>query len=125
LNLVSSVEDQQEDSESDEERSGFSKSDESQVSFGTVAFFSWIKTATINGNTVNVLNSALEQLSSGEVSDGDHGSRVVFSFDSTVQGPIAWDPKLSWSAPLSNTLSGAESIVPGIALLVALIAALL
>ena len=122
VKLASSVEKQTEENESDEQKEGFTKAAEKQVSFGDSAFFSWIKTATINGVSVNVLNSALEEVASKDVESGEHGNRVVFSFDSVEQGPIVWDPKLSWSA--DSLTSSVSAVVPCFALL-AFLAAML
>lgn len=46
MKLASSVESQNEENESDEQKEGFAKDPEKQVSFGTTAFFSWIKTVS-------------------------------------------------------------------------------
>jgi hypothetical protein len=99
------------ENESEDNKEGVEDKAEKQVKFGDVGFFSWVTEATINTTptpkTISVVNSALQTAEDSNIvdkrskgSDGqdDEHKQVVFSFISTEQGVILWDPKLSWIA---------------------------
>jgi len=101
--VTRSKEHQVEKSTSTEEDSGFTTSKEKQVSFGNNGFFSWATNATVAGVAgVEVFNEPLAANDNDSgLESGESGHRLVFSFQSTAVGPIAWDPKLAASSSVS------------------------
>jgi len=108
------------ESESDEEAEGFTSASEKQVSIGTDAFFSWVETATLGSETINVINSGLIDGSDLDDASGQY-DYVMFSFVTTSSGQIVWDPKAS----VGSTISSASGLVPSTMLLFAVLAAML
>lgn len=134
MRIVSETEREARD-ESDDDREGVAATPEGQVSFGNDAFFSWAKTATVNGATVNVISSTLSSSSDSTDVDGDRkrdggcnkrdgggcdnsgsgsgdsesSSKIVFSFDVGTPGAIVWDPKIGYTSA-----SSAAMVVPSL-----------
>jgi hypothetical protein len=81
--------------QSTENEEGITKKKEKEVNFGDgTAFFSWATEATINGNTVEVLHSPLQEYNDNKLESGEACYRIVFVFDSTAVGAIVWDPRI-------------------------------
>lgn len=88
-------------------------STQGSVNFANFGFFSWVTTATINGQTINVINSNLTSNSNTGLQE------MVFSFETAEIGELYWDPVLAvqGTSKLSN---GAVSVWPSLFLLAAL-----
>jgi len=99
---------------STENQEGVTKKKEKEVSFAGSGFFSWVTEATVNGNTVQVLNSPLQPFDDNKLESGEACNRIVFVFDSTDSGPIVWDPKLG--------VNGSSFVAPSFFMMAVLLA---
>ncbi|MDH5404732.1 MAG: hypothetical protein OEY49_19675 [Candidatus Heimdallarchaeota archaeon] len=87
------------DEDTHEEESGMSAGEE-QVTVGQLGYFSWAETATADGQTVDVVDSALQSVSPGhededdDLDEGETETEMYFTFIVKDAVDILWDPKV-------------------------------